>query len=66
MSVEVVPACLEPAGDVNLENPFQRELVKHFGDGLASVPLIGQQIVQVEQDAAVGALGHAGDVGAVG
>lgn len=73
MSVEVVPAGLEPAGDVNLENPFPRELVKHLGDRvkhlgdrLASVPLIGQQLVQVEQDAAFGALGHAADVGAVG
>ena len=51
---------------MNLKDPFQRELVEHLGDGLASVPLIGQQIVQVEQDAAVGAPGHAGDVGAVG
>ena len=64
--VEPEAAALEPAGQVHLGDPVERELGQELTGGLAPVALVRPDVVEVEQDAAVGRLGHRGDEGAVG
>ena len=65
VGIEVVAVRLEPAGQVHLPDPLQRQRGDEVVDGLAPVSFVGPDVVQVEQDAAVGAVGDGGDVLAI-
>src|SRR5581483_8596041 len=58
--VEIEAAMIVTPGDVNLPNPLERNSVEHALDALMAVALVRQEIVQFEQDAAIGMLRDGG------
>ena len=51
---------------MDLEDTFEGQLAQDIAHRFAPVPLVGQQIVQVEENGAVAAVRHACDIGTVG
>jgi hypothetical protein len=66
MSVEVEAGGFEAAGDMDLQDAVEGEFGQHVADRFTPVALVGEQVVQVEQDGAVAAVRHGRDEGAVG
>src|ERR1700733_4042275 len=59
--------CIDPesagsfsTGQVNLPDPLERYRLAKFGHALATVALVAQQVVQIEQYAAIGGFGDLG------
>jgi hypothetical protein len=66
MSVEVEAGGFEPAGDMDLQDAFEGEFGQHVAYRFTPVALVGEQVVQVEEDGAVAAIRHGRDEGPVG
>jgi hypothetical protein len=61
VGVEPEPVHLHAARDVELPDPLQRQLGQEVLDRLAAVQRVGEDVVQVEEDAAVAPLGDETD-----
>ena len=65
MRVEIKAAVQMAARYVNFPDPLERNCVEHALDALPAVALVGEQVVKVEENSAVGVLGDGGEEVAV-
>jgi len=66
MRIQAIAAVIGPRRQVDLPNALERKLINIVGGTLPSMVLVGPNILQVKQNAAIRALGHASLDGQIG